>query len=92
MSVWRSEALFPTGSVEFLLGQAYRLKPIRSSRRIPATTAGHRTFVGGVDVNFQPHLSVSDRIDVDASTGNAGTAMKADLDAVYGRSSLEMAI
>jgi LPS-assembly protein len=85
----RSEALFPTGSVEFLLGQAYRLKP----DPIFAPDSGYdgRTsdLVGGVDVNFQPHLSVSDRIDVDASTGTL-ERNEADLDAVYGRSSLEI--
>jgi LPS-assembly protein len=85
----RSEALFPTGSVEFLLGQAYRLKP----DPIFAPDSGYdgktSDLVGGVDINFQPHLSISDRIDVDASTGTL-ERNEADLDAVYGRSSLEI--
>jgi LPS-assembly protein len=85
----RSEALFPAGSVEFLLGQAYRLKP----DPIFAPDSGYdgktSDLVGSVGVSFQPHLSINDRIDVNTATGTL-ERNEAYLDADYGRSSLEI--
>ncbi|HEY6579074.1 MAG TPA: LPS assembly protein LptD [Rhizomicrobium sp.] len=86
---FRSQALFPTGSVDFLLGQAYRLKP----DPVFAPDSGYdgRTsdLVSSLVVNFPPNLSLSDRIDVDSSTGTL-ERNEASVDAVYGRSSLEI--
>jgi LPS-assembly protein len=85
----RSQALFPDGSIDFLLGQAYRLKP----DPIFAPDSGYdgktSDVVSSIVVNFQPHLSISDRIDVDSSTGTL-ERNEASVDAVYGRSSLEV--
>src|SRR5207248_5918052 len=66
----RTQALFPTGSVDFTVGQAWRLKP----DPIFAPDSGYdgRTsdIVGSIVVNFQPNLSLSERIDVDSATGS----------------------
>lgn len=85
----RGDALFPTGSVELLLGQAYRLKP----DPIFAPDSGYdgktSDLVGGININFQPHLNISDRIDVDSSTGTL-ERNEASVDAEFGRSSLQV--
>jgi LPS-assembly protein len=86
---FRSQALFPTGSVDFLLGQAYRLKP--ASFFAPDSGYDGKTsdLVSSLVVNFAPNLSLSDRVDVDSSTGTL-ERNEASINAVYGRSSLEV--
>ena len=85
----RSEALFPTGSVEVLVGQSYRLKPDPVFAPDSGFDGKTSDLVGGVNVSFQPYLTISDRIDVDSSTGTL-ERHEASVDAVYGRSSLEV--
>lgn len=85
----RADALFPTGSIEFLLGQAYRLKPDPVFAPDSGYDGKTSDIVGGVNVSFMPHLSISDRIDVDSSSGTL-ERNEASLDAEYGRSSLEV--
>ncbi|HEY2445132.1 MAG TPA: LPS assembly protein LptD [Rhizomicrobium sp.] len=85
----RSEALFPAGSVEFLVGQAYRLKPDPVFAQDSGYESKTSDLVGSLGVSFQPHLTISDRIDVDTSTGTL-ERNEAYVDAVFGRSSLEI--
>jgi len=84
-----SQALFPTGSVDVLLGQAYRLK----SDPVFAPDSGYdgktSDLVGSIGVNFEPNLSISDRVDVDSGSGTL-ERNEASIDAIYGRSSLEV--
>jgi LPS-assembly protein len=83
----QSEALFPVGSVDWLLGETLRPKPnpiFASGSGFDGTTSD---IVSSVIVNFPPHLSISDRIDVDASSGTLDRN-EASIDATYGRSSL----
>ena len=85
----QTEALFPTGSVDWLLGETLRPKPdpiFASGSGFDGTTSD---VVSSVIVNFPPHLSLSDRIDVDGSTGTLDRN-EASVDAVYGRSSLSV--
>jgi LPS-assembly protein len=85
----RTQALFPTGSVDFTMGQAYRLKP----DPIFAPDSGYdgktSDVVGSIVVNFQPNISLSERVDVDSATGSL-ERNEASVNAVYGRSSLQM--
>ena len=85
----RSQALFPAGSVDFTLGQAYRLKP----DPIFAPDSGYdgkaSDIVSSIVVNFPPNISLSDRIDVDSSDGSLARN-EASVNAVYGRSSLQV--
>lgn len=87
---FRSQALFPDGSVDFLLGQAYQLKPDPIFAPDSGFDGKKSDLVSSLVVNFQPHLTISDRIDVDSSTGTL-ERNEATVDAVYGRSSLEVA-
>ncbi|MGH6879106.1 MAG: LPS-assembly protein LptD [Rhizomicrobium sp.] len=86
---FRSQALFPTGSVEFLLGQAYRLKPDPVFAPDSGYDGKTSDVVSSIVVNFPPNLTLSDRVDVDSSTGTL-ERNEASVDAVYGRSSLEV--
>lgn len=86
---FRSQALFPAGSVDFLLGQAYRLKPEPVFAPDSGFDGKTSDLVSSLVVNFPPNLSLSDRIDVDSSTGTL-ERNEASIDAVYGRSSLEI--
>ncbi|HEY3639449.1 MAG TPA: LPS assembly protein LptD [Rhizomicrobium sp.] len=86
---FRSQALFPTGSVDFLLGQAYRLKPDPVFAPDSGYDGKTSDIVSSLVVNFPPNLSLSDRIDVDSSTGTL-ERNEASVDATYGRSSLEV--
>jgi LPS-assembly protein len=86
---FRSQALFPTGSVDFLLGQAYRLKPDPVFAPDSGYDGKTSDLVSGLVVNFPPDLTLSDRIDVDSATGTL-ERNEASVNAVYGRSSLQV--
>jgi LPS-assembly protein len=85
----RTQALFPTGSVDFTLGQAYRLKP----DPVFAPDSGYdgkvSDIVSSIVVNFPPNINLSDRIDVDSTNGSL-QRNEASVNAVYGRSSLQV--
>ncbi|HEY3778926.1 MAG TPA: LPS assembly protein LptD [Rhizomicrobium sp.] len=85
----RSQALFPAGSVDFLLGQAYRLKPDPVFAPDSGFDGKTSDLVSSLVVNFPPNLSLSDRIDVDSSTGTL-ERNEASVNASYGRSSLQV--
>jgi LPS-assembly protein len=64
-----ADALFPGGKIEAQLGQTYRLK---SDPLLVAFTGNSGTasdIVGSLSVQF-PHLDVTDRFDVDRSSGS----------------------
>ena len=86
---FRSQALFPDGSIAWLLGQSYRFK----TDPVFAPDSGYdgktSDLVSSLVVNFPPHLSLSDRIDVDSSTGTL-ERNEASINAAYGRSSLQV--
>ena len=86
---FRSQALFPSGSVDFLLGQAYRFKPDPVFAPDSGYDGKTSDLVSSLVVNFPPNLSLSDRIDVDSSSGTL-ERNEASIDATYGRSSLEV--
>ncbi|HEY5048955.1 MAG TPA: LPS assembly protein LptD [Rhizomicrobium sp.] len=87
------EAFYPSGSVEFLVGQSYRLKPNPVLAEVsPLAGSGFAgttsDLVSRLTINFLPHLSVSDRIDIDETGDLARNEVY--IDANYGRSSVEI--
>lgn len=86
---FRSEAIFPTGSVEFQLGEVLRLKPDPAF----AEETGFRTtasdVVGRFTIKFPPYLSLTHRIDIDQSNGSV-RRNQVYLDGHYGRASIEL--
>ncbi len=81
--------IYPTGSVDFLVGQIYRLKPDPIFAGNTELSGTRSDLVGKVTVNFLPHLSVTDRVDVDSSTGTLDRN-EVYVDAIYGRTTLEL--
>jgi LPS-assembly protein len=85
----RTQALFPTGSVDFTVAQAYRLKPDPVFAPDSGYDGKTSDVVSSIVVNFPPHLTLSDRIDVDSSDGSL-ERNEASVNAEYGRSSLQV--
>ncbi len=85
----RTEAYFPRGSIEVLLGQTFRLKPdpvFAVDSGIAGTTSD---LVGRYTIKFPPWLSLTHRIDIDETDG-AINRNEVYLDARVGRSALEV--
>lgn len=90
----RAEAFYPTGSVEFLVGQSYRLKPDPILAEVsPLAGSGFAgktsDLVSRLTINFLPHVSISDRVDIDSETGSL-ERNEVYVDANFGRSSVEI--
>ncbi len=88
------EAYYPSGSVDFLVGQSYRMKPDPVLAEVsPLAGSGFASdtsdLVSRLTINFLPHLSISDRVDVDTEN-NSLARNEVYVDANYGRSSLEI--
>jgi len=86
---FRTEAMFPKGSVEVQLGQVLRLKPdpVFSEETGFADTASD--VVGRFTIKFPPYLSLTHRVDIDESNGTI-RRNQVYLDGSYGRSSIEL--
>ena len=86
---FRTQAIFPKGSVEFQLGQVLRLKPdpVFAEETGFADTASD--VVGRFTIKFPPYLSLTHRVDIDESNGTV-RRNQVYLDGSYGRSSLEL--
>jgi LPS-assembly protein len=88
------EAFYPSGSVDFLVGQSYRLKPdpvLAEVSPLAGSGFASRTsdLVSRITINFLPHLSISDRVDFDTDR-DLLARNEVYIDAKYGRSSLEI--
>jgi LPS-assembly protein len=81
--------IYPSGSVDVLVGQAFRLKPDPIFAGNTELSGTRSDLVGKVTVNFLPHLSVTERLDVDSSTGTLDRN-EVYVDAIYGRTTLEL--
>jgi LPS-assembly protein len=88
------EAFYPSGSVDFLVGQSYRLKPDDVLAQV-STLAGSgfagttSDLVSRLTINFLPHLSISDRVDFDTDDDTLARN-EVYIDAKYDRSSIEI--
>jgi len=85
----RTEAFFPSGSVELLIGQTFRLKPDPDFTTDSGMSGKSSDEVGRLTINFPPHFSMTNQVDIDPDTG---TIRRAEVyaDASFGRSSLEL--
>jgi LPS-assembly protein len=86
---FRAQAVYPTGSVELLVGQEYRLKPdpiFAADSGIPGSKSD---VVSRLSFNFLPHYSLTERVDIDSQTGSL-RRNEVYLNAYFGRSSLEV--
>jgi LPS-assembly protein len=88
------EAFYPSGNVQFLVGQSYRLKPdpiLAEVSPLAGSGFASRTsdLVSRLTINFLPNVSISDRVDVDTESSSLARN-EVYVDANYGRSSLEV--
>jgi LPS-assembly protein len=86
---FRTQALFPTGSVELMVGQAFRLKPDPIFASDSGISGTKSDLVGRLTVNFLPHFDFTERVDINESSGTL-ERNEVYVDAYYGRSSLEV--
>jgi LPS-assembly protein len=85
---FRTQMIYPSGSVEFLAGEVLRLKP--DDLFLESGAGGERSdVVGRLTINFLPHFDFTDRIEVDPSSATL-ERNEVYIDAYYGRSSLEI--
>jgi LPS-assembly protein len=82
-------AAFPSGSVDAVLGQTYRLKPDPIFGPDSGQHGTSSDIVGRVSVKFLPSIDLTDRIDIDRDNG---TIRRHEFYAtgVFGRSTLQV--
>ncbi|HEY0105309.1 MAG TPA: LPS assembly protein LptD [Rhizomicrobium sp.] len=80
---------FPTGSIDAVLGQTYRLKPDPIFGPDTGQHASTSDIVGRVSVQFAPYIDFTDRIDVDRANGTV-RRHEVYMTGTYGRSSLQI--
>jgi LPS-assembly protein len=85
----RTEAFFPTGSVELLVGQTFRLKPDPDFTTDTGLSGKSSDEVARLTINFAPHFSLTQQVDVDPDTGTV-RRNEVYAEASFGRSSLEL--
>jgi LPS-assembly protein len=85
----RTEAFFPTGSVELLVGQTFRLKPDPDFASDTGLSGKSSDIVERLTVNFPPHFSLTHSVDIDPDTGTI-RRNEVYADASFGRSTLEL--
>jgi LPS-assembly protein len=85
----RTEAFFPTGSVELLVGQTFRLKPDPDFTTDSGLSGKSSDIVSRLTINFPPHFSLTHQVDIDPDTGTI-RRNEVYADASFGRSSLEL--
>lgn len=85
----RTEAYFPSGSVEFLLGQTFRTKPDPVFTADSGIAGKTSDLIGRYTIKFPPYLSLTHRVDIDETDGSINRN-EVYLDAHAGRSSLEV--
>lgn len=85
----RTETFFPTGSVEVLLGQSFRLKPEKVFGPGSGFSGKHSDIVGRLSLKFPPYFSATHRVDIDQSNGKV-RRNEVYLDGNYGRTSLQL--
>jgi LPS-assembly protein len=85
----RTEALFPSGSVEALVGEVFRLKPdpiFTADTGLQGTTSD---LVTRFTIKLPPHFTFTNRLDIDQSNGSI-RRNEVYFDGNWGRSSFEL--
>lgn len=85
----RAEAFFPSGSVEVLLGQVFRLKPDPVFAVGSGLSGTRSDVVGRYTIRFPPYISLTHRVDVDTDGGGI-RRNEVYLDGDYHRSNVEI--
>lgn len=87
----RTVAYFPSGSVELLVGESYRLKPDDTFGPLLEYDdhSSASDVVGRFTLKFTPHFSLTNRVDVDQNTGHL-RRNEVYIDANWGRSVVEV--
>jgi len=84
---FRTEAFFPSGSVEMLLGQVFRLKPDPIFSAGSGFSGKSSDIVGRYTIKFPPYFSLTHRIDLDPGDGTV-RRNEVYLNGTYHRSSM----
>jgi len=85
----RTQAIYPSGSVDLMVGQVFRLKADPIFAPDSGFGGTKSDLVGRLTVNFLPHFDFTERLDISEDTGTL-ERNEVYLDAYYGRSSLEI--
>jgi LPS-assembly protein len=85
----RADLVYPSGSIDMLIGQIYRLRPDPIFANDPDLSGTRSDLVSKVSVNFLPHLSVTERVDIDSSNGTL-ERNEVYVSALYGRNSVQI--
>ncbi len=85
----RTEAFFPSGSVEVLLGEVLRLKPDPIFAVGSGVSGKTSDVVGRYTIKFPPYLSLTHRVDIDTDDGGI-RRNEVYLDGNYDRSNIEV--
>ncbi|HWA30486.1 MAG TPA: LPS assembly protein LptD [Rhizomicrobium sp.] len=86
---FRTEAMFPKGSVEFQLGEVLRLKADKAFNEETGYGDTTSDLVGRFTIKFPPYLSLTHRVDIDQSNGTV-RRNQVYLDGTYGRTSIQL--
>jgi LPS-assembly protein len=85
----RTEAIFPAGSVEALVGEVLRLKPDPIFTEDTGMDGKTSDLVTRFTVKLPPHFTFTNRLDIDQSTGNI-RRNEVYFDGNWGRTSVEL--
>ncbi len=66
---FRADAIYPSGSVEWLVGDELRLKPDPIFSDDTGFSGTRSDLVSRVSINFLPHFDFTERVDIDPSSG-----------------------
>ncbi|HEY0300070.1 MAG TPA: LPS assembly protein LptD, partial [Rhizomicrobium sp.] len=84
-----ARAVFPSGSVDAVLGQTYRLKPDPIFGPDSGQHGTASDVVGRVSLKFLPYIDLTDRIDIDRENGTV-RRHEVYLTGIFGRSSVQL--
>jgi LPS-assembly protein len=85
----RTEAFFPSGSIEVLVGEVLRLRPDPIFAVGSGLSGKTSDLVGRYTIKFPPYLSLTHRVDIDTDNGGI-RRNEVYLDGNYGRSNIEI--
>jgi LPS-assembly protein len=85
---FRAQAIYPSGSVDFLAGEVFRLKP--DPIFVGTGLAEKKSdIVSRLTINFLPHFDFTERFEIDPQNATV-ERNEVYIDAYYGRSTLEV--
>jgi LPS-assembly protein len=84
-----ARAQFPSGTIDAVLGQTYRLKPDPIFGPDSGQHGTASDVVGRVSVKFLPYIDLTDRIDIDRDNGTV-RRHEVYLTGTFGRSSVQL--